>query len=88
MRRIPTINGPLLHGTHLLFWIYSLHRWFQKSSGGPGSGGPLGFYERKSLRAQFAFAGGVRRGAAAEEGSSLVMATCGAYLPIACGALS
>ena len=31
-------NGPLVPGTPLLFWICSLYKWVQKSSGIPSGG--------------------------------------------------
>ena len=42
-------NGPLLRGTPLLFWIYSLYKRVRKSSGGPGSGGPLRVCDSSAL---------------------------------------
>ena len=42
-------SGPLLRGTRLLFWIYALYTWVQKSSGGPGSGAQSRSYDYKVL---------------------------------------
>ena len=46
---------PLVDPYYMLFWIYSLYTCIQNSSGGSGSGGPLGSHNAVSIKDSMSF---------------------------------